>query len=197
MLVTHATQTIKLTLQYEIQIGAKALSELKPISRGTWAVQTNAVSIPRVERLQPTAKPQLFLHITYGYIIKHYALRPGTKKKPELSRARRWKFVWVCVQLLVEAFPLSMRTLMTSCIRGMNQKNPHYTSSFEDPYPISEHFCEKTALLNSIFNIQPLYCGIINFSHLSKVWQFLLTPVKKLFKSCRKQIYNKKQKFSP
>ena len=44
----------------------------------------NAVSIPRVERLQLTAKPQLFLHITYGYIIKHYALRPGTKKKPEL-----------------------------------------------------------------------------------------------------------------
>ena len=89
MLVTHATQTIKLTLQYEIPIGAKALSELKPISRGAWAVQTNAVSIPRVERLQLTAKPQLFLHITYGYIIKHYALRPGTKKKPELSRARR------------------------------------------------------------------------------------------------------------
>ena len=58
-------------------------------------------------------------------------------------------------------------------------------------------FCEKTALLNSIFNIQPLYCWIINFSHLSKVWQFLLTPVKKMFKSCCKQIYNKKQKFSP
>ena len=82
---THATQTIKLTLQYEIQIGAKALSELKP---GAWAVKTNAVSIPRIERLQLTAKPQLFLHVTYGYIIKHYALRPGTKKKPEL-RAQR------------------------------------------------------------------------------------------------------------
>ena len=81
---THATQTIKLTLQYEIQIGAKALSELKPISRGAWAVKMNAVSIPRVERLQLTVKPQLFLHITYGYIIKHYALLPGTKKKPEL-----------------------------------------------------------------------------------------------------------------
>ena len=141
---THATQTIKLTLQYEIQIGAKALSELKPISRGACAV-----SIPRVERLQLTAKPQLFLHITYGYIIKHYALRQGTKKKPEL-RAQ------LCVQLLVEAFPLSMHTLMTSRIRDMNRKNPHYTSSFEDPYRISEHFCEKTALLNSIFNIQPL-----------------------------------------
>ena len=111
----------------------------------------NAVSIPHVERLQLTAKPQLFLHITYGYIIKHYALRPGTKKKPEL-RAQLCE----CVQLLVEAFPLSMRTLMTSHIRDMNRKNPHYTSSFEDPYPISEHFCEKTALLNSIFNIQQL-----------------------------------------
>ena len=53
--------------------------------------------------------------------------------------------------LLVEAFPLSMRTLMTSRIRDMNRKNPHYTSSFEDPYRISEHCCEKTALLNSIF----------------------------------------------
>ena len=93
---THATQTIKLTLQYEIQIGAKALSELKPISRGAWAVKMNAVSIPRVERLQLTAKPQLFLHITYGYIIKHYALRPGTKKKPEL-RAQLCECVYSCL----------------------------------------------------------------------------------------------------
>ena len=141
-------------------------------------------------------KPQFFLHITYGYIIKHYALRRDTKKKPELWESNA-ESLCVCVQLLVEAFPLSMRTLMASHIRDTNQKNPHYTSSFEDPYRISEHFCEKTALLNSIFNIQPLYCGIINFSHLSNVWQFLLTPVKKMFKFCCKQIYNKKQKFSP
>ena len=98
---THATQTIKLTLQYEIQIGAKALSELKPISRGAWAVKMNAVSIPRVERLQLTAKPQLFLHITYGYIIKHYALRPGTKKKPEL----RAQLLSVCTAAC-RSFPL-------------------------------------------------------------------------------------------
>ena len=155
----------------------------------------NAVSIPRIERLQLTAKPQLFLHITYGYIIIRYALNRA--RKGSQNSERNAESLCVCVQLLVEAFPLSMCTLMTSRIRVMNRKNPHYTSSFEDPYRTSEHFCEKTALLNSIFNIQPLYCGIINFSHLFKVGQFLLTPVKKMFKSCCKQIYNKKQKFSP
>ena len=57
----------------------------------------------------------------------------------------------------------------TSRLRVMNLRNPHYTSSFEDPYRFSEHFGEKIALLNSIFNIQPSYFEIINFSHLSKV----------------------------
>ena len=100
---THATQTIKLTLQYEIQLGAKALSELKPISRGALAVKMNAVSIPRVERLQLTAKPQLFLHITYGYIIKHYALRFAQARKRSQNSERN------CVSVCTAAcrsFPL-------------------------------------------------------------------------------------------
>ena len=83
---THATQTIKLTLQYEIQIGAKALSELKPITRGAWAVKMNAVSIPRVERLQLTAKPQLFLHITYGYIINIMPFARARKRSQNSER---------------------------------------------------------------------------------------------------------------
>ena len=81
----------------------------------------------------------------------------GARKRSQNSEGNAESLcVRTCVQLLVEeAFPLSMRTLMTSRIRDMNRrKNPqHYTSSFEDPYRISEHFCEKIALLNSIFNI--------------------------------------------
>ena len=155
---THATQTIKLTLQYEIQLGAKALSELKPISIGALAVKMNAVSIPRVERLQLTAKPPAHSETStlpsHNLRVHHKTLCPSPRHEKEARTQSAT--VRVCVQLLVEAFPLSMRTLMTSRIRDMNRKNPHYTSTFEDPYPISEHFCEKTALLNSIFNIQPL-----------------------------------------
>ena len=106
MLVTHATQTIKLTLQYEIQIGAKALSELKPISRGAWAVQTNAVSIPRVERLQLTAKPQLFLHITLRVHHKTLCPSPGHEKEARTQQSATLK---VCVSVCTAAcrsFPL-------------------------------------------------------------------------------------------
>ena len=112
MLVTHATQTIKLTLQYEIQIGAKALSELKPISRGTWAVQTNAVSIPRVERLQLTAKPQLFLHITYGYTL---CPSPGHEKEARTQQSATLK---VCVSVCTAAcrsFPLELKVCVSVC----------------------------------------------------------------------------------
>ena len=95
------------------------------------------------------------------------------------------------------AFPLSMRTLMTSLYAIWIERTRtirHHLKTLTESLNI---FVKKQLSWTQFSTYSHYYCGIINFSHLSKVWQFLLTPVKKMFKSCRKQIYNKKQKFSP
>ena len=108
---------------------------------------------------------------SFNLRVHHKTLCPSPGHEKE-ARTQQSATLKVCVSVCTAAcrsFPLEHAYAQDVTHTRMNRKNPHYTSSFEVPYPISEHFCEKTALLNSIFNIQPLYCGIINYSHLSKV----------------------------